>query len=184
MDVMAGDGQHLLVEVGLGLCEEIGAVGRREFVEVEAFPCAQGRGDEVVVVGALVDGLLGIGQPARLDGRDILLEIGDSPVAGMTVVAVGRRTESDIWDVMPVAAVVAAAKGRRAVPGFVVVCQSGKVADLVVLIACRCEAVDERVVHVDAQLLVDLADLTLFQHTVERCALLVHQSIGGDMLGL
>ena len=40
MDVMAGDGQHLLVEVGLGLREEIRTVGRREPVEVKAFVCA------------------------------------------------------------------------------------------------------------------------------------------------
>ena len=80
---------------------------------------------------------------------------------------------------MPIAAVVAAAP--RTALTAVFPCE---VADLVMLIACCGELVDELVIHAQTQFLIHFLHLSRLQQAIERCAFLVHQSVGGDMFRL
>lgn len=135
------EGEQMAVEVGLGGGEQMLAVGGAEaagdVVDAETLAGAQGGHDEVVeTVGdgehfALLQRAL-----ALLYGLDVTFHIADVPRAGVHVVAVSGGTKAHVGCPLPVAAVVAA-----------VVARPCKIADFVVLVAGRLEAVDELVVH-------------------------------------
>lgn len=178
--VVAVDAQQLAVDVTAGVAQEERTVALVEHVEVDALACAQGGGDEVVVMGVGVDALLLVGERAALDGFDILHDVGRVPMACEPVVAMGRGPQADVRHVVPIAAVVAAAVWARP---LVAVGQEGEIADLVMLVARRRELVDELVVHVEAQLLVGLLYGALLPQAVEWGALFNHQSVGREVLG-
>ena len=83
----------------------------------------------------------------------------------------GCRTYSYIWYAMPIGGVVLASETKF-----------GKIANLVMLISCRCERAHKIVIHCQAQILVNLFDLVGLPQLIKRRALLVHQSIGRDVL--
>ena len=84
-----------------------------------------------------------------------------------------RRSDTDIWEALPVAAVMARAAFRL-----------GKITDFIMLITSIFQSVDEQLEHLSAGIIVQRANFSLLQHVVQRGIRFIHEAVCGNMLYL
>lgn len=96
MEAVAINSEISVIDVRLCLAQDVGAILGSEGVEVDAFACAESSGDKVVVAGVGIE-LLTLGrQYTPVDGGDVLLEVGDVPLARYIIIRMCRGADAEV----------------------------------------------------------------------------------------